>query len=114
MIDQKEEIQLMLSARFPLLWVVSLEEETAEEMLCDADLAKKAQIYFCDFARGWNDSGAGKGNPMQGWERIIKAPSSTAAVFVMKDWATLIAPEANGQITSNQLAIVREIKNLAW
>jgi len=114
MIDQKEEIQLMLSARFPLLWVVSPEEETAEEMLCDAALAKKGQIYFWDFARGWNDSGAGKGNPMQGLERIIKAPSETAAVFVMKDLATLIAPGANGQIASNQLAIVREIKNLAW
>jgi len=96
------------------LWVVSPEEETAEEMLCDAVLAKKGQIYFWDFARGWKDSGAGKGNPMQGLERIIKAPSDTPSVFVMKDLATLIAPGANGQIASNQLAIVREIKNLAW
>jgi hypothetical protein len=97
-----------------LLWVVSPEKETAEEMLCDAALAKKEQIYFWDFARGWNDSGAEKGNPMQGLERIIKAPSSTAAVFVMKDLATLIAPGANRHIASNQLAIVREIKNQAW
>ncbi len=109
----QEEIQLMLSARFPLLWVVSPEEETAEETLCAAASAKKAQIYFWDFARGWNDSGAGKGNPMQGLERVSKAAGHNSAIFVMKDLATLIAPGANGQIASNQLPIVREIKNLA-
>ncbi len=109
----QEEIQLMLSARFPLLWVVSPEEETAEETLCAAAQAKKAQIYFWDFARGWSDSNAAKGNPMQALERVIKAPPETAAIFVMKDIATLIAPGANGQIASNQLPIVREIKNLA-
>lgn len=109
----QEEIQLMLSARFPLLWVVSPEEETAEETLCAAASAKKAQIYFWDFARGWNDSGAGKGNPMQGLERVSKAAGHNSAIFVMKDLATLIAPGANGQISSNQLPIVREIKNLA-
>jgi AAA+ superfamily predicted ATPase len=108
-----EEISLMLSARFPLLWVVSPEEETAEETLCAAAIAKKAQIYFWDFARGWSDSNAAKGNPMQALERVIKASPETAAIFVMKDLATLIAPGANGQIASNQLPIVREIKNLA-
>ncbi|MEG3840496.1 AAA family ATPase [Microcoleus sp. herbarium14] len=108
-----EEISLMLSARFPLLWVVSPEEETAEETLCIAASIKKAQFYLWDFARGWNDSNAAKGNPMQALERVIKAPPETAAIFVMKDLAALIAPGANGQISSNQLPIVREIKNLA-
>ncbi|MEG4424880.1 MULTISPECIES: AAA family ATPase [unclassified Microcoleus] len=114
MIDQKKEIQLMLMARFPLLWVVSPEEETAEEILCDIAKAKEGQIYFWDFARGWTDNGTAKGNPMQALERISKAPAmEQATVFVMKDIATLIAPGANGQIASNQLAIVRELKNLA-
>ena len=114
MIDLKKEIQLMLMARFPLLWVVSPEEETAEEILCDVAKAKEGQIYFWDFARGWTDSGTSKGNPMQALERISKAPTmEQVTVFVMKDIATLIAPGANGQIASNQLAIVRELKNLA-
>lgn len=114
MIDLKKEIQLMLMARFPLLWVVSPEEETAEEILCDIAKAKEGQIYFWDFARGWTDSGTSKGNPMQALERISKAPAmEQVTLFVMKDIATLIAPGANGQIASNQLAIVRELKNLA-
>jgi len=102
-------------ARFPWLWVVSPEEETAEEILCDVAKAKEGQIYFWDFARGWNDSGVAKGNPMQALERITKALAlEHATVFVMKDTGTLIAPGTHGQIASNQLAIVREIKNLAW
>jgi len=115
MIDLKKEIQLMLMARFPLLWLVSPEEQTAEELLCDVAKNQGGQIYFWDFARGWNDSGVAKGNPMQALERISKAPAlEQATVFVMKDIGTLIAPGANGQIASNQLAIVRELKNLAW
>lgn len=111
--DIKSEIQLMLSARFPLLWIVSPEEETAEEALCEVAIARKAQIYFWDFARGFSDSGAAKGNPMQALERAVKAPPETASIFVMKDLGTLIMPGANGQITPGQLPIVREIKNLA-
>ncbi|PJE45259.1 MAG: AAA family ATPase [Flavobacterium sp.] len=103
----------MLMARFPLLWIVSPEEETAEEALCAVAIAKKAQIYFWDFARGFSDSGAAKGNPMQALDRVVKASPEVTAIFVMKDIATLIAPGANGQISSGQLPIVREIKNLA-
>jgi len=44
MIDQKKEIQLMLLARFPLLWVVSLEEEPAEEILCEIIKGIEGQI----------------------------------------------------------------------
>lgn len=51
---------------------------------------------------------------MQALERINKAPAmEQVTTFVMKDLGTLIAPGANGQIASNQLAIVRELKNLA-
>lgn len=115
MIDQKKEIQLMLMARFPLLWVVSPEEEPAEEILCEVVKAVEGQIFFWDFARGWTDNSTAKGNPMQALERISKAPAmEQVTVFVMKDLGTLIAPGANGQIAMNQLAIVRELKNLAF
>jgi hypothetical protein len=78
-------------------------------------LFKGTTAYFWDFARGWTDNGTGKGNPMQALERISKAPAmEQVTVFVMKDLGSLIAPGANGQIAMNQLAIVREVKNLAW
>ncbi|AGZ61808.1 MAG: AAA ATPase [Phormidium phage MIS-PhV1B] len=76
-------------------------------------IAKKAQIYFWDFARGFSDSGGAKGNPMQALDRVVKASPEVPAIFVMKDIATLIAPGANGQISPSQLPIVREVKNMA-
>ena len=113
MIDQKKEIQQMLLARFPLLWVVSPEEEPAEEILCDVVKGKEGQIYFWDCARGWTDSGTAKGNPMQALERISKAPAmEQITVFFMKDLATLIAPGANGQISLFHHSKQKKIRNI--
>ncbi|WP_293134885.1 AAA family ATPase [Microcoleus sp. bin38.metabat.b11b12b14.051] len=110
----KQELELMLTARYPLLYVVSAEEEVAEEALLDVAQSRKSQIYFWDFARGWSDKeGADKGNPMAALARVGKASGDVGSLFVLKDVATLIAPGVNGQIAAGQLPIVREIKNLA-
>jgi ATP-dependent 26S proteasome regulatory subunit len=110
----KSELELMLAARYPLLYVVTPEEEIAEEELLAVAGARKSQIYFWDFARGWGDKdGADKGNPMNALARVGKAPGEQPALFVLKDLATLISPNGNGQTTPAQLPLVREIKNLA-
>jgi len=114
----KSELELMLTARYPLLYVVSAEEEVAEEALLEVAQTRKSQIYFWDFARGWSDrEGADKGNPMAALSRVGKASADVGSIFVLKDVATLIAPGASSsgrsQIVSGQLPIVREMKNLA-
>lgn len=110
----KSELELMLTARYPLLYVVSAEEEVAEEALLEVAQARKSQIYFFCFSRGWSDKeGADKGNPMAALARVGKASGDVGSIFVLKDVATLIAPGTNGQIAAGQLPIVREIKNLA-
>jgi ATP-dependent 26S proteasome regulatory subunit len=108
------EIELMLAARYPLLYLVSPEEETAEEELLAIAQLRKSQIYFWDLVRGWSDLGTDKGNVMNALTRIARATGDQTAMFVMKDLATLIAPAgSNGQIATGQVPIVREIKNLA-
>lgn len=108
------ELGILIAARFPLLYVISAEEKPTEELLLELAKNKKAQIYFWDFSRGWSDKeGADKGNPMNALSRIQKAPKDQSVLFVLKDIATLIAPSSNGQITSAQLPLVRELKNLA-
>jgi len=110
----KKELELMLTARYPLLYVVSAEEEVVEEALLEVAQVRKSQIYFWDIARGWSDrEGADKGNPMAALARVGKASGDVGSIFVLKDVATLIAPGANGQIAAGQLPLVREIKNLA-
>jgi len=109
-----KDLQTMLAARFPLLYVVAPEEAIAEEELIEVAQTRKAQVFFWDFSRGWSDQdGADKGNPMNALARIKKATPNQSAIFVLKDMATLIAPGTNGQIQAAQLPIVREIKNLA-
>ncbi|MBP0015303.1 MAG: AAA family ATPase [Roseofilum sp. SID3] len=104
----------MLAARFPLLYIVSPEEETVEEELISIAKSRKSQVYLWDFSRGWLDQdGADKGNPMGALARVKKGSPNQGAIFILKDVATLITPGANGQISANQLPIVREIKNLA-
>lgn len=108
------ELETLIAARFPLLYIISAEEKPAEELLLELAQKKKAQIYFWDFSRGWADKeGADKGNPMNALSRVHKAPKDQSVLFVLKDIATLIAPGSNGQITSAQLPLVRELKNLA-
>lgn len=113
---QQEQLEIMLSARcYSLFWVVTPEEETADELLALTAAATGRQIYFWNISRGWSDlSGAGtaKGNPMQALDRVEKAPSEVSAIFVFRDLAALIAPK-NGGTPANQLPIVRELKNLA-
>ena len=109
---EKSELELMLSARFPLIYVVSPEEEIAELELIVIAQSRKSQIYFWDYARGWTEDGQAKGNPMSALDRVGKASANQSAIFILKDIATLIAPYANG-ITPAQLPLVREIKNLA-
>ncbi|MFP4336415.1 MAG: AAA family ATPase [Halothece sp.] len=114
MTEIRSEIELMIGARFPLLYLVSAEEETVEEELLAVAKSRKSQIYFWDMSRGWSDnSGADKGNPMNALGRITKSPKDQSTIFILKDLATLIAPGINGQITAGQLPLVREVKNLA-
>jgi hypothetical protein len=109
-----QELELILAARYPLLYIISPEEESAEEALLEIATKRKAQIYFWDFSRGWFDKeGSDKGNPMNALGRVKNAPSNQSALFILKDVATLIAPGGNGTINPAQLPIVREIKNLA-
>ncbi|MBD2386040.1 AAA family ATPase [Cylindrospermum sp. FACHB-282] len=111
---EKSELELMLSARFPLIYVVSPEEEIVESELIAIAQSRKFQIYFWDFTRGWTDDNPRKpGNPMNALERVARASGNQAALFILKDVATLIAPSTSGQITPAQLPLVREIKNLA-
>lgn len=110
---EKSELELMLAARFPLIYVVTPEEEIAEKELIAIAQSRKGQIYFWDYARGWSDNNQDKGNPMSVLARVAKATANQSVLFVLKDICTLIAPGSNGQIGAAQLPLVREIKNLA-
>ncbi|PSB26881.1 AAA family ATPase [Stenomitos frigidus] len=106
-----EELDLMLRARYPLLYIVAVEEEPVEAVL--RQVAAKVQpnrsVLLWDVVRGWSDNGAAKGSVMAALDRIVKAPTDEDAIFVLCD----LHPILKNASSDRNAPVVRELKNLA-
>ncbi len=103
-----EEFELLLRARYPLVYVPTLEEERVETAI--AQSAKREgdrAVYVWDFVDGYqgnpNDAGFGRRNPLQALELVEKLPPAAAAVFVLRDFYRFL----------DDIAISRKLRNLA-
>jgi SpoVK/Ycf46/Vps4 family AAA+-type ATPase len=105
-----EQLDLMIRARYPLLYLICVEEEPVEEVLMQ--VAKRAQpqrqVLFWDIVRGWSDNNADKGSVMAALGRIAKADTQTATIFVLRD----LHPFIKNPTTEKSAPIVRELRNL--
>lgn len=101
----RQDLDLLLRARYPLLFVPTGEEERLEAML--KDLQPQRAIYIWDFVEGYqgnpNDAGFGKRNPLQALEFVEKLPASAAAILVLRDFQRFL----------EDVAISRKLRNLA-
>ncbi|MBW4512853.1 MAG: AAA family ATPase [Scytonematopsis contorta HA4267-MV1] len=105
-----EQLDLMIRARYPLLYVISVEEEPVEEALLQvATASSQRQILFWDIVRGWSDNGADKGSVMMALLRIGKMDAQTPVMFVLRD----LHPILKNPTTEKSAPIVRELRNLA-
>ncbi len=105
-----KELDLMLRARYPLVYIVSVEEEPVEEVLNLAATQSNAErkILTWDLVRGWDDNGSDKGGVMGALNRIAKAEPQESAIFVLRDIHHILK---NPETTQN-FPVIREIKNL--
>jgi SpoVK/Ycf46/Vps4 family AAA+-type ATPase len=102
-----EELGLLIRARYPLIYVVTLEEERAAAAIATtAQQTGNRSLYTWDFVDGYqgnpNDQGFGRRNPLQALEFIEKLPASVPAVFVLKDFHRFL----------DDIAISRKLRNL--
>ncbi|MFN5857171.1 MAG: hypothetical protein ACK456_14975, partial [Pseudanabaenaceae cyanobacterium] len=69
-----DEIDLLLRAKYPLLYLVSVEEEPVEIALQQVAMrhVPKRRLLFWDVVRGWSDNGTDKGSAMAALMRIGK------------------------------------------
>ncbi|VEP17052.1 ATPase, AAA family protein (fragment) [Hyella patelloides LEGE 07179] len=104
------ELDLMLRARYPLLYIVSVEEEPIDEVLnLVAELSQpKRKIAIWDIVRGWDNNGGDKGSVMAALGRVGKADSNDNTIFVLRDLHFILK---NPQSDRNA-PVIREIKNL--
>ncbi|MDX1978482.1 MAG: AAA family ATPase [Pseudanabaenaceae cyanobacterium bins.68] len=100
----ESELDLMLRARYPVIYVATREEQRAEKAIAAVTKQLGRQIYIWDFVEGYqgnpNDQGVGKRNPLQALELVEK--TNQAAVFVLRDFERFL----------EDIAIARKLKNL--
>ncbi|XGV96096.1 MAG: AAA family ATPase [Leptolyngbya sp. BL-A-14] len=102
-----DEFELLLRARYPLIYIPTREEERLEAAITQAAKLGNRAVYLWDFVDGYqgnpNDAGFGKRNPLQALEFVEKLPASAAAIFVLRDFHRFL----------EDVAIARKLLNLA-
>ncbi len=104
-----EQLDLMLRARYPLIYIVGAEEEPIQEVLWEVTARSPRELRQWDIVRGWDDNGADKGSVIAALNRIAKASPESPAVFALKD----LHPVLKFPLHPANVPIIREIKNLA-
>jgi SpoVK/Ycf46/Vps4 family AAA+-type ATPase len=103
-----DEFELLLRARYPLIYIPTLEEERVESMIthCAKQQGERA-VYVWDFVDGYqgnvNDEGVGRRNPLQALEFVEKLPLSAPAIFILRDFHRFL----------EDVSISRKLRNLA-
>jgi ATP-dependent 26S proteasome regulatory subunit len=105
------ELALLVRSRFPVLYVVAVEEEPVEAVLAlvARSLKPPRGLLIWDFVRGWDDTGGDKGNAMGALSRVARASIQEGAIFVLKDLHFIL----KYPLDPRNAPVVREIKNLA-
>ncbi len=103
-----DDFALLLRARYPLIYIPTLEEERAEATI--ARTAKQLgdrNVYIWDFVDGYqgnpNDAGFGRRNPLQALEFVEKIPDSAAAIFILRDFHRFL----------DDISVSRKLRNLS-
>jgi len=102
------ELELLLRACYPLIYIPTLEEERVEAAiaLCGKRVGK-GNLYLWDFVDGYqgnpNSEGVGKRNPLQALEFIEKLPDNVSGIFILRDFQRFL----------EDIAVSRKLRNLA-
>jgi SpoVK/Ycf46/Vps4 family AAA+-type ATPase len=103
-----DEFELMLRARYPLIYIPTREEERVETAIAQsAKQQGNRGVYIWDFVEGYqgnpNDAGFGRRNPLQALELVEKLPASVPAIFVLRDYHRFL----------EDVSVSRKLKNLS-
>ena len=102
-----QEFNLLLKARYPIIYVTTIEEDRLEYTIRNC-IKKNGNrgIYIWDFVEGYinnpNNNGLAKRNPLQALEFIEKIQPETPAIFLLKDFNRFL----------NDVSVSRKLKNL--
>ncbi len=102
-----DDFELLLRARYPVLYLPTLEEERVESTIRAVADRTSRGVYTWDFVDGYQgnptDEGFGRRNPLQALELAEKLPASAPAIFVLRDFHRFL----------DDISIARKLRNLA-
>lgn len=104
------QLDLMIRARYPLLYIVAVEEEPVEEVLLEVAAISRPErkMLVWDLVRGWDDNNADKGSVMGALNRIAKTSAQENTIFVLRDLHFIL----KNPHSDKNAPVVRELKNL--
>ena len=103
-----DEFELLLRARYPLIYIPTPEEERVEAAIAQAAkrLGDRA-VYIWDFVDGYqgnpNDAGFGRRNPLQALEFVEKVAENAAGIFILRDFHRFL----------EDISVSRKLRNLS-
>ena len=105
-----KRLDLMIRARYSLLYIVGAEEEPVEAVIAQVALqvTPARRVLFWDIVRGWEDNGSGKGSVMAALDRIGKTAVEEYTIFVLRD----LHPILRTPYTERNAPVIRELRNL--
>ncbi|MEG5171528.1 AAA family ATPase [Microcoleus sp. B3-D7] len=105
-----KRIDLMIRARYSLLYIVGAEEEPVEAVIAQVALqvTPARRVLFWDLVRGWEDNGSGKGSVMAALDRVSKTAVEEYTIFVLRD----LHPTLKYPYSEKSAPVVRELRNL--
>lgn len=105
-----KQLDLMIRARYSLLYIVGVEEEPIEAVIAQVALqvTPARRVLRWDLVRGWEDNGSGKGSVMAALDRIGKTAVEEYTIFVLRD----LHPILKYPYTEKNAPVVRELRNL--
>jgi ATP-dependent 26S proteasome regulatory subunit len=103
-----DELELLLRARYPLIYIPTLEEERLETAIAQqAQNMGNRTLYIWDFVDGYQDhpnyTGFAKRNPLQALELLEKLPEQATGIFILRDFQRFL----------EDISISRKLRNLA-
>jgi SpoVK/Ycf46/Vps4 family AAA+-type ATPase len=102
--DFASELDLLVRARYPLLYVLTTEEERAEQAIAQA---VRRPVYTWDFVEGYQsegiDAGTARNNPLAALEFVERGRPDQQAVFVLRDFHRFL----------EDISVGRKLRNLA-
>jgi SpoVK/Ycf46/Vps4 family AAA+-type ATPase len=103
-----DELELLLRACYPLIYIPTLEEERLERAIAEsAGRVGNRSVYIWDFVAGYQDNpnheNIGRRNPLQALEFVETLPAKVGAVFILRDFHRFL----------EDISIARKLRNLA-